>query len=87
MTRYILNVYSIADPRYISNIVVPEGPLPGTESKKRVTRFYPRVLESNVLDNARKGVFETNELLEQILLFLPAKNIFGVRSHRTRGSN
>jgi hypothetical protein len=79
MARYILNVHSAADPRYISNIVVSDGPLPGSESKKRVTRFYPRALDPKALDNARKGVFETNELLEQILLFLPAKNIFGVR--------
>jgi len=78
MTRYILNVHSAADSRYISNIVVSDGPLPGTESKKRVTRFYPRVLDPKVPDNARKCVFETNELLEQILLFLPAKNIFSV---------
>jgi hypothetical protein len=78
----------VADPRYIS-LVMPgfamdmddryfdQHDVPG--EKKRITRFYPRVLDLAKLDLARKEVLETCELLENILSFLPAKNIFGVR--------
>lgn len=67
-----------ADPRYISNIIV-EDRRDGTESVKRITRFYCRALDLENLERARKHVFGTNELLENILSFLPAKNIFRIR--------
>lgn len=69
----------IADPRNISLILLKDDLTGNAEKVKRITHFYPRVLDLSKLDHARKGVFETSELLEQILSFLPMKNIFGVR--------
>jgi hypothetical protein len=74
----------VADPRYIS-LVMPGFGMDDRyfdqydvpEEKKRITRFYPRVLDLAKLNLARKEVLETCKLLENILSFLPAKNIFG----------
>jgi hypothetical protein len=79
------DLFDVADPRYNSIIIVTDAPkgigssYNRPEMRERITRYYPRVLDPEDLDSVRKGVFETCELLEHILSFLPAKNIYGVR--------
>jgi hypothetical protein len=80
------NPVDVADPRYISLVVPGYGindryfeQYDPNEMKRRITRFYPRVLDLAKLHLARKEVLETCELLENIFSFLPAKNIFRVR--------
>jgi hypothetical protein len=76
----------VANPRYISLVVVEDSlnqryynKYNEPPNRERVTSFYSRVLDLDKLNSARKDVFETTEILENILSFLPAKNIFGVR--------
>jgi hypothetical protein len=76
----------VANPRYISLVVVEDSlnqryynKYNEPPNRERVTSFYSRVLDLDKLNSARKDVFETTGILENILSFLPAKNIFGVR--------
>jgi hypothetical protein len=50
------------------------------EHEKRTTPSHAPIIDVNVQDTPRESVFGTAELLENILSFLPVKNVFCVQS-------